>query len=228
MRTNKIIFCLVFVLLLLLAVIPSVLAEEGKVQGTVWLDKTPDGVMDDAGRLAKITVILQKKVAEGDAEEVARTVSEADGAYSIAIPEAGTYRLRIELPSRYYFTIHGQDSSALPAQGHASCTPWFDAADGEEKTLNIGATETSAIVTFMVFVDEDGNGTRANAEQWLSKVRVGLIYEYEGETYTIVDTIKPYDLPFALKHLSIGTYRAFFEVPEGYISAFRLKKQKLQ
>lgn len=215
MRWNKKLGCLTLALLLLAAV-PAAWAEEGQVQGAVWLDKTPDGIMNDEGRVKNAAVILERKTETGEGEEVARAVTGPDGAYSLAIPEAGVYRLRIELPEKYHFTLHGQDSAALPIQGSVSRTPYFEAADGEEKTLNIGSTKGRASVTFMVFEDANGNGGRASAEKRLRNVRVGVAYEYDGETYTVAETLTPLGGRITLTYLSPGTYVAYFEVPEGY------------
>ena len=215
MNRNRKICCWIL-LLLMMAMVPAARGESGRIQGAVWKDQTPDGMMDDEIRVEGAVIILEKKTEEGESEEIARTESDADGAYSLAVPESGTYRLRVELPPNYRFTFHGADSAVLPAQGSESFTPYFEAADGDVISLNIGTTRSKAAVTFMVYEDANGNGSRASAEKRLRNVRVGILYEYEGETYTVAETLTPTGGRITLEDLSPGTYRAYFEVPEGY------------
>lgn len=202
--------------LVLLLTLTAALAEDGEVRGTVWVDKTPDGLWDGEPTVKNVTVILEKTEAEGDEKEIARAVTERDGAFALTASEPGDYRLRIELPEEYHFTLHGLDSMALPIQGGVGYTPVFSLEAGEIRNMNIGTTKGRASVTFMVFEDANQNGGRASAEKRLSHVRVGVLYEYEGQTYTVAETTTPVGGRITLTHLSPGTYRAYFEMPEGY------------
>jgi hypothetical protein len=219
MRRNQRLCCLTLVLLLLVSV-PSAFAEEGRVQGTVWHDDTPDGLMNDEACVPGAVIVLEKMAGEGGITETARTESDENGFYSLTVPETGTYRLRVELPADYLvFSLFGQDSSVLPIQGSIGFTRYFETAGGENKTMNIGASKSSgATVTIVVYNDANGNGSRASGEKLLSNVRVGLLYEYEGETWTVAELTPSFVTKYGirLKFLSPGTYRAYFEVPKGY------------
>ena len=121
-RKQRFLFLLLAVLLLLgLAVCAQ--AAGGEISGIVWLEKTVDGAMGNESGLAGAAVTLEHRLPDGSEEQLATVKTDRDGAYAFSVSEAGEYRLNIELPADYQFTLHGTASSALPAQGNRSVTP---------------------------------------------------------------------------------------------------------
>ena len=148
----------------------SAQAEGAQISGVAWLDKTIDGYFNNESGLADVKITLEKKNADGSVTTLASMKTQRDGAFAFAVPTAGEYRLAIEAPKDCHFTFHGEGSSALPAQGNASFTPFFSVADGEFVTKNVGVTKSSSYISFNAFEDENANGGRRVAEPVIRNV----------------------------------------------------------
>lgn len=215
-RKQRFLFLLLAVLLLLgLAVCAQ--AAGGEISGIVWMEKTVDGAMGNEPGLAGAAVTLEHRLPDGSEEQLATVQTDRDGAYAFSVSEAGEYRLNIELPADYQFTLHGTASSALPAQGNRSVTPYFTLESGKSVTQNIGATRTSSGVSAVAFEDENANGGRMLSEPLLQGVKVSLIYVWEGQEYTVASETTNRDGLAAMRKLSPGTYQLRAVLPDHYV-----------
>lgn len=193
-------------------------AEGGRVSGLVWLDKTPDGeISGGEGGFANARVILEGTDANGEAVMVNDTLTPKSGDYLFEDVPAGTYRLRVELPSDTRFSLHGGASDALPAQGGISYTPYFTVQDGQSAVLNIGVTKANTAVSFIAFEDVNANGGRMSSEPVIRGARVDLLYTYEGESYVVASGITDKQGQLALRELSPATYTARVTLPDHFV-----------
>lgn len=196
----------------------SAQSEGAQISGLVWLDKTADGCYNNESGLADVKITLERKTADGTVTALASVQTQRDGAFAFAVSEAGEYRLSIEAPADYHFTLHGLGSSALPAQGNCSVTPFFSVQNGEFVTRNIGLTKATSYISFYAFEDENANGGRMLSESLLRNVLVELLYEYEGETYLVASGTTNKNGELSLRNLSAGTYRVRATLPdENYV-----------
>lgn len=204
--------------LLLVLAVPSALAEEGQVSGLVWLEKTVDGVIggNESG-VSGAKVTLERRNENGDPQVAVNTTTDKSGNFYFSSLPAGDYRLRIEVSSEYHFTEFGQGSAALPAQGNVSYSPYFTVQDGQSLIKDIGLTKSYASVSVIAFEDENANGGRMQSEELIRNVQVEVIYEYEGEAYSIAAAITNRQGEALLQHLSPGTYRVRVTLPENFV-----------
>ena len=211
---------LIFAMLLLVLGVQGAMAEGGQVSGVVWVDKTPDGVMAaNEGGLSGAKVTLEMKDAEGNAQVAKNTTASKSGEFQVDGLAAGEYRLRVEATKEYHFTLHGLDSAALPAQGNVSYTPWFTLGENESRQVNAGVTKTACLVSVIAFEDVNLNGGRMESEPLVRGIPVELLYEYEGETYTVASAVTDKEGQAVMRDLSAGTYRLRVAYPEHYTAA---------
>ena len=212
------IFLLLAVLLLSLY-LPAGLAEGGQVRGMVWMEKTVDGVIGSGeGGQSGVLVTLEKQTDSGKAQEAGSAVTDKTGDFLFASLEPGVYRLRVEAGSGVRFTQHGLDSAVLPALGGTSYTPWFSLEEGKMLQKNAGLTKTYCSVNVVAFEDVNANGGRMQTEPLVRGVQTEVIYEYEGETYTVAADITDRQGQVLIRDLSPGTYRLRVVLPEHYVA----------
>jgi len=192
-------------------------AEGAQVSGIVWLDKTVDGLRVDELGLSDAAVTLIQRNLDGTETELATAKSAKNGSYAFAVSQPGEYCLEIKLPKDYQFTIHGQDSCALPAQENVSRTPYFTLANGEMAEMNIGATKSTCYISIYAFEDENQNGGRMQSEPKLRNVLVELFYEYEEKSYLVASATTNRDGEISIRDLSAGTYYIKTTLPENYV-----------
>lgn len=200
---------LLLVLLAALCVLPA-LAQAASVSGTVWLDKTVDGLYQGENGLDKAELTLENR------EGVVATANTAkDGSFIFDNLAEGEYRLSVTLPKNYVPTVPGLDSALLPAQGEKSATAWFNVSD--KTTVNLGASKTDVYIGFISFVDENANGGRMLSEELLRGVTIDLIYSKDGEEYVVASGETGKDGALQLRELSPATYHIAVTLPEHYI-----------
>ncbi len=192
MRTllrNGLIFFLLILALLPLAVLSASAEGTGRVEGTVWLDRTLDGLFVNERGIEDVRLTLQKSTG-GEKPAIAGNKStNKDGFYFFDGLEDGEYRLVIELPKDCSFTIHGLDSQALPAQGRYSYTDYFTVSGGKVQTVNVGATFGRCSASFIAFEDENLNSGRMSSEALIRNVGVELIYPFDGREYVVATAV---------------------------------------
>ena len=204
--------------LFLFLLLPSSLAEGGQVSGLVWLEKTVDGVIGSGeGGVTGAKVTLERRDDNGQPQVAVNTVSGKGGDFLFSSLPAGDYRIRIEVSSEYHFTEHGHGSAALPARGNVSYTPYFRVEEGQRLTKDIGLTKSYCSVSVVAFEDENANGGRMQSEPLIRNVQVEVIYEYEGETYSLAAAITDRQGQALIQHLSPGTYRVRVVLPENFV-----------
>lgn len=188
------------------------------ISGVVWLEKTVDGLYRDEGGLEGVKLILEQRHSDGAVSVIASCTTLRNGQYAFSVPGAGEYRVKAELPKGYQFTRHGLDSSALPAQGSQSATPFFSWTEGEAAQINMGTTKTHSYLSFIAFEDENANGGRMQSEPLIRDVRIELLYEYDGQTYLIASAQTDRSGETSIRTLSPGTYRVRVTLPGSYVS----------
>ena len=204
-------FSLFFVLFL-----ASAQADGAQVTGTVWLDRDTDGKMDSTEKpLPDAKVYLEQKTDDGVKELASKRVKN-DGQFAFSVSKAGDYRLRIELPSGYYFSVAGKDSAALPAQKGKSYTPYFSVESGDAFVKNIGVCSTASNLSMIAFEDSNANGGRANNEPLLRGVTAELLYENAGKTYVIAKSTSDKNGNLSIWEISPGTYKVRVTLPDHY------------
>lgn len=211
---------LLFLLLLLGVFLPlgqAARAEGAQISGIAWLEKTVDGAYNNESGLAGVTITLAQRQENGEEKTLASVTTEKDGAFAFSVSEAGEYRLLIDLPDGYYFTLPGTASAALPAQGSSSATPYFSLTEGQFAVKNIGACRASAAVTAIAFEDENANGGRMSTEPLVRNMQVDLVYEYGGELYVVASGKTDKTGTVTLRNVSpCDAYRLRAWLPEHY------------
>lgn len=192
-------------------------AEASEISGLVWLEKTVDGSYNNENGFADAQITLEQRAEDGAILPIAAVNTGKDGKFVFSVPGAGEYRLKIELPKDYQFTLHGTASSALPAQGNLSATPFFTLADGQYAVKNIGVTKSSSYISLIAFEDENANGGRMQSEPVVRDVLTELVYEYDGETYLIASSTTDRSGETSLRKLSPGTYRLRVTLPDNRV-----------
>ena len=210
-------FFLLLCALLILGGMIGAQAEGAQISGFVWLEKTVDGQFSGESGLSGARVILEQRTNQDATNAVKSIVTNASGNFDFSVAQAGEYRLRVELPVEYRFTIHGYDSDALPAQRNISYTPFFSLRDGQRLTLGVGATKVSSTVSVIAFEDENANGGRMLSEPVIRNVLAELLYDFDGVTYTIASATTNGDGEASLRDLSPGNYRLKVTLPGHYV-----------
>ncbi len=209
---------LLFAILLLLPVFSAVSEDNGQISGMVWLDKTADGVIGggEAG-VSGVRISLERRDEQGQAQLVGTAATGKSGDFLFSALPDGDYRLKIEAPNDHQFTLHGQGSAALPAQGSVSCTPYFALQNGQRVIKDVGLTKSSSAVSVIAFEDENANGGRMQSEPLIRGVRVEVVYDYEGETYPVASAVSDREGQILIQRLSPGTYHALVTLPENFV-----------
>ena len=209
---------LLFIILLSVCSYSALAEESGRVSGLVWLDKTPDGELG-AGEtgVGSVKISLEGREPNGAARTVAGAVTAKSGDFYFEALPAGEYRLCIEGPQDYRFTIHGGGSAALPASGNVSYTPWFYLEEGASLLQNVGMLRTNCAVTLIAFVDENANGGRMQSEPLVKGVQAELLYEYGGEIYTVATALTDRDGQAFFQRLSPAAYQVRVVLPDQYV-----------
>ncbi len=122
------------------AIMPGVLGD------TVWVDENGNGLQDYGEAPLPGVKLVLFRLYTGRAEQVvAEAVSDAYGLYRFHAVRPGQYRLRVELPSGYTFTVNRPDLSEIDsdvpeAPGAAGDTAPFNIRSGEtRRDIDVGA-----------------------------------------------------------------------------------------
>lgn len=214
MRTHKILW-IFLTLLLLLPILAQ--AEGGQISGKVWLESTIDGKMAANESLVSGAVItLEQQLSDGSFAALDSAMTGNDGAYNFRVAAAGAYRLSVQLPTEYRFTMPEADSAALPAQGSQSRTNVYALADGQSLTLNFGATKHNGGFNLIAFVDENANGGRLTSEPLLRGVVINVYYDNYGKKLLIATGTTDKDGECNITSLTPATYTLEAVLPENY------------
>lgn len=216
-------------LAIMLGVSPFATAQStGVVSGFVFNDKNQDGFADsNEDALSDVEVALVK--AEGESETaVSTTITNADGRFEFSGVADGSYYIKVLLPQGYLATPMAEGGSfLLPSAGSAARTPLFNALDGENLDLQLGASKKSAYIKVIAFGDENANGGRFSSEPLLSEALVEAIYEYGGAQYSIASALTDKTGTAYIKNMTPGTYRIAVTLPDPYIIGPMGQKQNL-
>ncbi|MBQ9264626.1 MAG: hypothetical protein IJ189_10550 [Clostridia bacterium] len=192
-------------------------ADGAQVSGTVYYDRNSNGKQDgnEAG-LANAKVVLEQRLTGGNKDLSSKAIDK-NGTFAFAVNQEGEYRLRIELPKEYYFTIHGSGSDGLPSASTKSYTPYFVLSDGDALVQNIGATKYNASLSLVAFEDVNLNGGRSSNEPTLRNVVAELLYEFDGKTYVVMKSTSDKTGNLSMRNFSGGTYRLRVTLPDNYV-----------
>ncbi len=208
---------LVVIILTLLLLIPA-FAEDAAVSGTVFLDANGNGLMD-AGENpvggAELTLI---SVSGGNESIHSYVSSDREGRYRFPSAPAGNAYLQIILPNDLLFTgYQAGGSAALPSSGSKGRTPVFSIGQGEEAVVPVGAIKQSAYLNVTAFGDENANGGRFSSEPLLRGVELALVYELDGQRYTVAEAVTDKEGFAQLSNLTPADYRLWVRMPDPYI-----------
>ncbi len=141
----------------------------------VWVDVDGDGVQE-VGEPALTNVTV--RLLNGANEEVARTVTDASGAYRFADLPPSTYRVAVDAPQQYVFTrldsplaTDANDSDIDPVSGRSA--PVSLAAGVTNLTLDAGLYVPAQLFGH-VFVDKDGDLIRDKGDSSITNALVTL------------------------------------------------------
>ncbi|MCE5344071.1 MAG: carboxypeptidase regulatory-like domain-containing protein [Eubacteriales bacterium] len=146
----------------------------GSFEGYAYHDANGNGLRDTGEEsMPGVSVTLTPAQASLQA---AQTTADGDGLYSITGLRPGTYTLRITLPESYIFSGNLTNSGlSLDAAGQATLAcPWTALTNRAQNA--IGAVKP-ATVSASVWLDENRDGLRGDAERMLE----GLTYELYDE-----------------------------------------------
>lgn len=220
MRTlqNKRWIILPLVFLFLILFLFAAQAEGAQVSGRVYYDRNNNGKMDgNESGIVGAKVILQRRDAEGKTKDLSTKTIDREADYAFAVNQAGEYRLRVELPKEYYFTVHGKGSRVLPTQKNKGVTDFFVLEDGSAEQADVGGIKNSVAITVVAFVDANANGGRANNEPLLRGVEGELVYEYEGKTHTVARVTSDKSGNMSIRDLSPAPYVLRVTLPDNYV-----------
>lgn len=196
----------------------AALADGAQISGTVYIDRNNDGAMQSNEKgLQQSKVVLQEVSQDGSVRDLASKTVGADGAFAFAVNQAGDYRLYVELPAEYYFTLHGEGSCILPSNSRKSASPVFSLSDGESRMMDVGGSKVHANLVLTAYVDNNANGGRAENEPLLRGVVAELTYEYEGTAYTVATAKSDRSGVIYFRDLSPATYTVRVTLPENYV-----------
>lgn len=222
MKNNFKVFCsLLLALCLILPVFAlNAFAESGgQVSGVVWVDKDADGLFNNNEKgYNNVTVSLHKMYGSDVFEQIMTMNTGKDGAFAFSTSEDGEYMLTFELPNDYRFTLHGLDSSALPAQGRESRTVPFTLSGGSVITCNAGAVSGNSYVSIVAFEDLNLNGGRRDSEPRVRYVETELYYLYDEISYLVATATTDRNGETSMTHLSPGTYYLKATLPENFVA----------
>lgn len=211
--TLLILLCMAFILPL-----TAWAAQSGQVQGYVFIDENGDGLPDaDEKRLEGVEVALVHS--SGQAGDAAATLMTAeDGAFTFGSLPGGDYFLRFLYPSGYVSTAMSQGGSAvLPSAGQSAQTLVFSLTEGGGVTLPVGVTKRTGFVKVTAFGDSNANGGRFSTEPLLEDVLIEVVYEHNGQQYTIGSEYTDKKGEAFVRNLTPSTYRVAATVPDPYI-----------
>ncbi|WP_125777655.1 SdrD B-like domain-containing protein [Antribacter gilvus] len=192
-----------------LTVDAGVLPPLGSIGDLVWRDADADGVQD-AGEpgVAAVTVVLY----DAAGAEVARTTSDANGAYLFAGLPMGDYTVELTgLPAGLALTgqdLGGDDaldSDADPATGRTG-TVRLTPEQPDVLTVDAGLVPLGSIGD-LVWRDQDGDGLQDEGEPGLPGVTVVL---YDAAGAEVARTTTDADGGYLFEDLPVGDYAVEF------------------
>ena len=158
------------------------------VSGIAFLDANYNGLYDE-GELplpgVKVTAIKQTKD-----DEVAVTRTDEEGRYTLSGLRGNTYKIRAVLPddgSNFTLAVEDLEGNHFAARSGRRENFWNDfvLADGEKRTVNVGAIYYGS-VSGTLYMDDDFSGSRTGKEKASQGISVTLL-DSRGAT---VDTKK--------------------------------------
>lgn len=203
--------------MLLLLPILAPATSGNQVSGYIFSDDNFDGMPNDnEKRLSGAEVALVRS--DGQAGEVLSTqVTQEDGSFLFPGIVEGDYFLRVLLPGNLVATTLTEGGSmALPSAGQSTQTPVFHFSNADI-SLPIGAVKKTGFVKVIAFGDDNANGGRFSTEPLLRDVLIEVVYEHEGQQYTIGSAFTDKDGEAFVREITPGTYRIAATVPDPYI-----------
>ena len=192
----------------------------GHIGDRVWRDDNGDGVQEDGEPgVSGVTVILH----DANGKEVARTTTDANGAYSFDDLPFGDYTVQFQAPDGTHFTTQGagsdpsKDSDADPSTGSTSTitlTPQHPIDDD----VDAGLIQRGSLGD-KVWFDSNGDGIQDSGEPGVSGVTVHLL-DKDGKPIVDADgkevvTTTDKDGNYLFSDLPLGDYRIKVDVPAG-------------
>jgi len=175
------------------------------LSGTIRIDLDED----DDGDVPHPGVVVQ--LLSSDDTIVATTVTNADGFYIFAVPNAGDYKVRQIVPTGYdaIWDVDGVDFTIIGDQVLITVEE-DDDVTGQDF---VNREQPGAIGDF-VWIDANGNGIQDDDEVGLEGVTVNLL---DSDDNVVDTTTTGPDGGYLFTLQSSGTYRVQFVLPAGYV-----------
>ncbi|MBQ9009572.1 MAG: carboxypeptidase regulatory-like domain-containing protein, partial [Clostridia bacterium] len=183
------------------------------VQGSVRVDEDGDGTLpDQAEALRDVRVEISAVQADGHAEPVGSTVTDAEGRYRFDGLLEGDYVISFQLDDPWVFTRYGTDSDVFGSVSGSGSTQAFRVDCGSETVRNAGVTLPTQF-TVTVFNDTRMDGIRGTDEPGVPGVRISLVRiegEMDGETESLYTDENG---SAVFERVSPGRYAVLYQMP---------------
>jgi len=215
-RLKKATASLAFILFLLF-LLPA-FAQDTAVTGSVFFDANGNGLFDVAEKSVKGAELALISISGASESLISHVTSNQDGQYRFTSVPPGDVYLQVSLPDDLLFTTYTESgSAALPSSGSKGRTPVFPIKPGEEIQRLIGAARQGAYINVTAFGDDNLNGGRFSSEPLLKGVEIALVFELDGQQYTVAEAKTDKDGFAQLRDLTPSEYRLWARMPEPYI-----------
>lgn len=181
--------------------------------GFVCVDENGDGQFGQEAQTLEGVKVVLLRVKDGFAEQVAQTVTAADGAYAFENLYPGEYSVLFELNGEWTFTRYGEDSHVYGAVSQNGSTKTMTLAPGDQAYgINVGVT-VPAQLTVMVFEDTYADGEKGVYENGLEGVSVSLIRMENGEEAEAIAAVSDAQGMVSFEGVSPGEYVLGYRMP---------------
>ena len=193
-----------------------VIEQAASVRGGVYVDSDADGMFAQGAQTIEGVEVVLLAHEGGHSEEIARTVTDAQGEYAFEGLYQGEYSVLFELDDDWTFTRFGGDSRVYGAASQSGSTQRFALIPGAvEQEVNAGVTKPASLEV-IVFADEHADGNKGVYDVGLADVTVSLIRQENGEDAQEISYVTGKDGVIVFDGLAPGEYVLAYQMPGIY------------
>ena len=181
-----------------------------KIAGVAFEDRNANGVMDEGeSGMAGVTVTV---TSSRDGSEVAKSVTGADGVFSLEDLRPGSYELTLTYPEG--FVSSRMVDVTLPLEhGKAEQTVSLQISMGNRWVDQMLGAVRPATLTGRFWLDENNNGVKDAGEATPAGERINVIDQATGELFAVLVTDE--EGVFSTAGLVAGTYTLSYSLSAG-------------